>query len=57
MGTMTTRVKDFTWMNFIEFHGAKVGKDPQEFIEVIQKIVDIIGVTLVECENLIVYQL
>ncbi|WMV33285.1 hypothetical protein MTR67_026670 [Solanum verrucosum] len=33
VGTMTTRVRDFTIMNPPEFHGSKVDKDPQEFID------------------------
>ncbi|WMV24862.1 hypothetical protein MTR67_018247 [Solanum verrucosum] len=48
MGTMVTRVKDFTKKNPSEFHGSKVDEDPQEFIE---------GITLVGMENLASYQL
>lgn len=28
---MTSRMKDFTWINPLEFHGLMFEKDPQEF--------------------------
>uniref|UniRef100_M1DHJ3 Gag-pol protein n=1 Tax=Solanum tuberosum TaxID=4113 RepID=M1DHJ3_SOLTU len=33
VGTTTTRVRDFTRMNPLEFHGSKVKEDSQEFID------------------------
>ncbi|WMV09227.1 hypothetical protein MTR67_002612 [Solanum verrucosum] len=53
----TTRVRDFMRMNPPKFHGLKVDEDPQEFIEGIHKIVNIMGVTLVEKAYLAIYQL
>lgn len=46
--TMTKRVMEFTRMNNSKFYGSKVKEDPQEFIQEIHKIVEIMGVTLVE---------
>jgi len=44
-------------MNSTEFHCFKMDEDPQEFIEGLQKSVDIIGVTPVENVELAAYQL
>lgn len=38
------RVRDFMRMNPPVFHGSKVDKDPQEFIDEIYKILSIMGV-------------
>ncbi|KAH0664080.1 hypothetical protein KY284_029011 [Solanum tuberosum] len=51
MGTVASRVKDFTRMNPMEFHGSKVVEDPQEFIDEVYKVLMIMGVTLVEKEG------
>ncbi|WMV24316.1 hypothetical protein MTR67_017701 [Solanum verrucosum] len=48
VGTTAIRVKDFTTMNPREFHGSKVEEDPQEFIDEVHKIVEIMGITSVE---------
>ncbi|WMV41875.1 hypothetical protein MTR67_035260 [Solanum verrucosum] len=57
LGTTTSRVKDFTRMNPLEFYGFKVEKDPQEFIDEVYKVLTIRGVTPVEKAELAAYQL
>ncbi|WMV55302.1 hypothetical protein MTR67_048687 [Solanum verrucosum] len=44
-------------MNPPEFHGYKVEKDPQEFIDEVYKVLMIMGVTQVEKKELTAYQL
>ncbi|XP_049356909.1 uncharacterized protein LOC125821531 [Solanum verrucosum] len=44
-------------MNPPEFHGSKVREDPYEFMEEVLKILDIMGVSLVEKAELAAYQL
>ncbi|WMV41472.1 hypothetical protein MTR67_034857 [Solanum verrucosum] len=46
-----SRVRDFTRMNPPEFHGSKVEEDPQEFIDKVNKVLMIMGVTPVENKN------
>uniref|UniRef100_M1DCL6 Gag-pol polyprotein n=1 Tax=Solanum tuberosum TaxID=4113 RepID=M1DCL6_SOLTU len=48
VGTTASRVRDFTRMNPLEFHGSKVEEDPQEFIYEVYKVLMIMGVTTVE---------
>jgi len=43
-----SRVRDFERMNNLEFHRSKVEEEPQEFVDEVYKILDNIGVTLVE---------
>ncbi|KAG5579844.1 hypothetical protein H5410_050471 [Solanum commersonii] len=57
MGTVSTRVWNFTRMNPLEFHGSKVEEDPQELIYEVYKIVGIIGLTSVEKAELATYKL
>lgn len=38
MGTMTTRVRDFTRMNPLDFHGSKLKKVIQYYIDEVQKM-------------------
>jgi len=53
-----SRVRDFTRMNPLDqFHGSKVEKYPQEFIDEVYKVLMIMGVTLVEKVKLAAYQL
>ena len=42
--TPTSRIRDFVRMNPYTFHGTKVDKDPQSFIDEIFKVVDSICV-------------
>ncbi|WMV08734.1 hypothetical protein MTR67_002119 [Solanum verrucosum] len=56
MGTRASRVRDFTWMNPPVFYGYKVEEHPHEFIYEIYKVLDIMGVTLVEKAKLAAYQ-
>ena len=51
------RVWDFTRINSLSFHGSKSDEDPQEFIDQIQKVIDIMGVTSIESVELAAYQL
>jgi len=57
MGTMASRVRDFTRMNRPEFYGLMMEEDPQEFIDEVYKVLDIMRVTLVEKGELAAYQL
>ncbi|WMV24398.1 hypothetical protein MTR67_017783 [Solanum verrucosum] len=62
MGTTATRVRDFTGMNPLEFHGSKVEEDPQQLIDegVAQswfnqwKEERVIDVSLLDCEKCMV---
>ncbi|KAG5594813.1 hypothetical protein H5410_036045 [Solanum commersonii] len=47
VGTMASRVRDFTRMNTPEFYDSKVKEDPQEFIDQVYKILMIMRVTAV----------
>lgn len=53
----TTRVQYFTWMNPLDLHGLQVDENPYEFIENIQKINEIMDVTLVKSAYLAAYPL
>src|SRR5688572_24818818 len=55
--TQASRIRDFTRMNPPEFHGFKSNEDPQDFIEEIFKIVDIMGVASSVKAELVAYQL
>ncbi|WMV58979.1 hypothetical protein MTR67_052364 [Solanum verrucosum] len=55
--TAATRVRDFTRMNPLEFHGSKVEEYPQEFIDEMYKVLMIMGVTSMEKAELAAYQL
>jgi len=57
VGTAASRVRDFTKMNPLEFHGSKVEKDPKEFIEEVYKVLMIMGVTPAEKAESTAYQL
>jgi len=57
VNTMASRLRDFTRMSPLMFFGSKVGEDPQEFVEEVYKIIDIMGVTSVEKVELAAYQL
>ncbi|WMV18689.1 hypothetical protein MTR67_012074, partial [Solanum verrucosum] len=51
VGTTTTRVRDSTRMNPLEFYGSEVEEDPQEFIDEVYKGLMIMGVTSVKMQN------
>ena len=55
--TQASRIRDFTKMNPPEFFGSKANEDPQEFIDEIFKIVNIMGVASSEKAKLVAYQL
>ncbi|XP_049378101.1 uncharacterized protein LOC125842853 [Solanum stenotomum] len=57
MNAVASRVRGFTRMNPSKFHGSKVEKDPQEYINEVYKILMIMGVRPVEKEELVTYQL
>uniref|UniRef100_M1DK61 Gag-pol polyprotein n=1 Tax=Solanum tuberosum TaxID=4113 RepID=M1DK61_SOLTU len=57
VGTVASRVGDFTRMNPLEFYDSKVEKDPQKFIDEVYKVLAIMGVTPVEHKQLAAYQL
>lgn len=48
MDTTTTRVIDFAMMNPLKFYGSKVVEDPQQFVDLVYKVLMIIGVEIVE---------
>ncbi|XP_049405383.1 uncharacterized protein LOC125868853 [Solanum stenotomum] len=51
------RVREFIKMKPPEFCGSKVEENPKEFIDALCRILDILGVTLVEKTELAAYQL
>lgn len=51
------RVWDFTHMKPLEFHGLRMDEDPKDFIDEVQKIVWVMGITLIESAYLASYQL
>ena len=53
----TSRIRVLTRMNPLTFFGSKVEEDPQGFIHEVFKVVDSIGVTSQEKEELVTYQL
>uniref|UniRef100_M1DM08 Gag-pol polyprotein n=1 Tax=Solanum tuberosum TaxID=4113 RepID=M1DM08_SOLTU len=57
VGTLTTKVRDFTRMIPSEFHGSKVEEDTQEFIDEVYSVLMIKGVMTVEKARLEAYQL
>ncbi|XP_049372827.1 uncharacterized protein LOC125837798 [Solanum verrucosum] len=57
LGTTTTRVREFTRINPLEFHGSTVEEDPQEFIDEVYNVLMIKGVTPVKKVELTAYQL
>jgi len=57
MCTTTSRVREFTRMNPIEFYGSRVEEDHQEFVDEVYKVLMIVGVTLVEKAELAAHQL
>ncbi|WMV57914.1 hypothetical protein MTR67_051299 [Solanum verrucosum] len=56
-GMTTTRIRDFTRMNPLEFYGSKVNEDPQEFIDKLYKIMEIMGVSHLLNVELFTYKL
>ncbi|KAK4733448.1 hypothetical protein R3W88_007709 [Solanum pinnatisectum] len=54
---MASRLRDFVRMNPLVFLGSKVGEDPQEFVDEVYKVVNVIGVTSIEKAELDAYQL
>ncbi|XP_049362573.1 uncharacterized protein LOC125827304 [Solanum verrucosum] len=57
MSRATLKVRDFVRMNPLEFYGSKVGEGPQEFIDEVSKMLDLVGVTPVKKVELASYQL
>ena len=54
---MTSRLRDFVSMNPLFFLGSKVGEDPQEFLDGVDKVLSAMGVTSREKAKLASYQL
>ncbi|WMV46530.1 hypothetical protein MTR67_039915, partial [Solanum verrucosum] len=52
VGMSSTRVRDFNRMNLSEFHGSKVEKYPQKFIDEVYKVLMIMGVTTVQSKRM-----
>lgn len=50
------RIWNFIWNNPSEFNVSMVGKDPWDFIDEIQKILKIMGITPMESTDLTTYQ-
>ncbi|WMV51369.1 hypothetical protein MTR67_044754 [Solanum verrucosum] len=57
VGMEAARIKDFTRMNPLEFHGSKVDEDPQQFIDEMYKIVEVMRFSTVKKAELDTYQL
>ena len=55
--TPASRIRDFNRMNLPRYYGSKANEDPQEFIEEIFKIIDIMGVATNKKDELVAYQL
>ena len=55
--TPASRIRDFTRMNPPEYYGSKANEDPQDFIEEIFKVMDIMGASSTEMAELAAYQL
>lgn len=55
--TPASSVRDFTRLNPLEFHGSKIVKELQEFVDEFYKIVEIMGVAFKEKVELAAYQL
>ena len=55
--TLASRILDFMRMNPPSFHITKVDEDPQRFIDENFKVVDAIGLTSREKEELAAYQI
>ena len=51
------RIWDITRMNSSSFFGSKSDKEPQEFIDQVQKVIDIMGANSIEISKLATYQL
>ncbi|WMV24741.1 hypothetical protein MTR67_018126 [Solanum verrucosum] len=54
--TTASRLRDFVRMNPPNFLGSRVGKDPQEFLDEVYKIVNAMGVSSREKVELVSYQ-
>lgn len=48
---------ELTWMYPLEFHGYMVVENLKEFIDVIYKVTQIIGITVIESKHLVSYYL
>uniref|UniRef100_M1BYU7 Gag-pol polyprotein n=1 Tax=Solanum tuberosum TaxID=4113 RepID=M1BYU7_SOLTU len=48
VGTTATNIRDFTRVNLQEFYGSKVDEDPQEFIDEVYRILQIMEVSTME---------
>ncbi|KAF3671894.1 hypothetical protein FXO37_07780 [Capsicum annuum] len=51
------RIRDFTRINPPSFFGSKPDEDPQEFVDQVQKVIDKMGVTSSQSDELAAYQL
>ena len=56
-GSATTRVRDFVRMNSPEFLGSEANEDPQNFLDEIKKIFEVMQVTGNDRVELTSYQL
>lgn len=48
VGAIVIRVRNFTIINLIEFHGSKVDEDPKEILNEMYKTVKMMKVSMVE---------
>ena len=55
--TAATRIRDFTRMNPPAFMGSKSEEDLHKFLDMVQKVMDIMGVTSSASVELAAYQL
>uniref|UniRef100_M1AKR0 Gag-pol polyprotein n=1 Tax=Solanum tuberosum TaxID=4113 RepID=M1AKR0_SOLTU len=57
VGSVAAIVRDFVWMNPPEFLGSQVGEDPQNFIDEVKKIFEVMQITGNDRVELASYQL
>ena len=55
--TIISRIGDFTRINPLTLFGSKVEEDPQVFMDEVSKVIDIVGVSSQEKEELSAHQL
>lgn len=55
MNTSTSRIQDFCWMNLLVFSETKSKEGPQEFLDCMQMVTNIMGATSSESADIVAY--